>query len=319
MRIAEFVLSAIIAFAVVYIIQRNQLPTSVKLTSSSNNYSLEVQTVPTAPEDSILTVPIKIEGEKKAGVKYLLGYAKFGLRNLEHLHRYGTTPLLPVDSALGQYKAIVQIGAKGTLSHYFFEVRDPVGRFLAGIKLSDKKPLITMAVGKVDARVKYGYFSTMFLAIMAITIGAFGSIRLLTSNPEAQSIKLPFLLALIILIVSVYMFGNLYQGQLTGTAWQTAPFGTDLGDNLKQFLMAYLIFLVLSLRLVEAKSGGRRTVFPAPVIAYLGIISFFMMILACLAPLVVKVDYPQVTNIFYAFLALLLAAYLLGFRRSKNA
>ncbi|HEX2897872.1 MAG TPA: hypothetical protein VHP63_07475 [candidate division Zixibacteria bacterium] len=319
MRIAQFVLSAIIAFAVVYIVHRNQLPASVKLTSSSNNYSLEVQTVPTALEDSILTIPVKIDGVKNAGIKYFLRYAKPNLRNLEHLHRYGTTPLTAVDSAAGLYKAVVTIGGKGTLSHYFFEVRDPVGRYLTGIKLPDEKPLVTAAVGRVDPWVKYGYFSTMFLAILAVTVGAFGSIRLLTSNIEAQSVKLPFLLASIFLIFSVYMLGNLFQGQLTGTAWQGAPFGTNFGDNFKQFLLVFLAFMVLSLKLVGAKSGGRRTVLPAPVIGYLGIISFFIMIFAYLAPLVVKADFAEVTNIFYAFLALLLAAYLLGFRRSKNA
>lgn len=319
MRLAEFALSAIIAFAVVYIIHRNLLPVPVKLTASSNNYSLEVHTVPRALEDSMLIVPVKIEGEKKEGIKYFLRYARPNLRNLEQLHRFGSTPLSPVDTAAGLYKAFVQIGPKGTLSHYFFEVRDPVGRYLAGIKLPDEKPLITTAVGRVDRWIKYGYFSTMFLAIMAITIGAFGSIRLLASSTDAQSVKLPFLSALIFLIVSVYMLGNLYHGQLMGITWLGAPFGTDLGDNLKQYLVVFVMFIVLSLKLVTARSGGRKTIFPAPVIGYLGIISFFMMILAYLAPLFVKDPFPQVTNVFYAFLALLLAAYLLGFRRSKNA
>jgi len=319
MRIAEFLLSAIIAFAVVYVVHRNYLPAPVKLTSSSNNFALEVNTVPMALADSILTIPVTVTGEKKAGVKYVLRYAKPNLRNLEHLHRYGTSPLAPVDSAAGIYKAIVSIGAKGNISHYFFEVRDPVGRYLAGIKLPDEKPLTTTAIGRIDPWVTYGFFSAMFVAILTITIGAFSSLRVLVSKIDPQSVKIPFIIAAVFLIISVYVAGNLYRAQLSGAAWQGVPFGVDMADNLKQFLLAFLIFIVLSLRLVGAKSGGRKTVFPSPVLGYLGIASFFMMILAYLAPLVIKSQILNMTYYFYAFFALLLAAYLLGFRSSKNA
>jgi len=319
MRIAESILSVIIAFAVVYVVYQSDKQSPVKLTSASNNYSVEVMTVPTALEDTLLIIPVTITGEKSERIKYVFRYAKPNLRNLEQLHRYGTTPLTAVDSAAGLYKANIRTGTKGTLSHYFFEVRDPVGRYLAGIKLSGEKPLTTLAIGRVDQWINWGYYITMFIAILSISLGALSSLRLVTGKDAQEPVNWPFLIAIVFTIVSAYLLGTLFGIQITGAAWQGAPFGTDLGDNLKQILLVFLVFVLLATKQIKSKSGAIRRVFPKPLIGYLGIASFFMMILAYLLPLVAKSDYPHVSVIFYGFFTLLVIVYLLIFRSIKNA
>lgn len=319
MRIAELTLAAIIAFAVVYMVYRSGQPKPVKLTSSSNKFTVELTTAPVAPADSVLSIPVKITGDKKSGIKYLIRFAKPNLRNLEHLHRYGTSPLMPVDSAAGLYKGTVSIGNKGTLSHYYFEVRDPVGRYLAGIKLAAEKPLTTLAVGHVDSWIKYGHYATMFIALMAVTFGSLSSLRLLSNKVETSIVSYSFLMAVISFISSAFFLGILLRAQFSGGAWQGAPFGTDLGDNLKQIFLVFLIFVLSGTRKITTKSGAMRTVFPGSALGYLAITSFFTIILAYLGPLVLMFDIPQISTAFYAFLTLLVLVYIIALRLTKNA
>ncbi len=319
MRIAESILSAIIGFAVVYLVYQSDNSSPVKLTSGSNNFAIELNTIPIAFEDTLVTIPITITGEKNEGIKYVIRYAQPDLKKLEQLHRYSTIPLKATDSAAGLYQAAIRTGAKGTVSHYYFEVRDPVGRYLAGIKLPKEKPLTTLAVGHVDLWIKFGYYLTMFFAIATITFGALSSLRLVSGKDAPEPTTRPFRIAIVLTMVSACLLGTLFDIQLTGTGWRGAPFGTDLGDNLKQILLFFLVFTILGIKQIETKSGVTKTVFPKPSIGYLGIASFFIMILAYLLPLLPDSNFTHISLIFYTYFTLLTIMYLLIFRSSKNA
>ncbi len=319
MRIAEIALSAIIAFAVVYVIYQNDRGNSVLLSSTSNNYTVAINSVPKAMADSLLAIPVTITGERNEKIKFLFRYALPKMRDIEHLYRYGATPLTVVDSVSGLYQANVRIGAKGTLSYYYIEIRDPVGRNFAGLKNTDGQPLTTLAIGQVDSWVKYGYYICLFIAALLVTMGAFGSIRIIAGKAEAESAGKIFLLAALFTIVSVFVLGNLYRLQLIAGGWQGTPWGINVSDNLKQILVIYLIFISLAFRIVKTKSSKMQTIFPKAALEYMGIVSFFVMITALILPLFVGKDYENIPVIFYAFLALLVISYFLVLRRTKHA
>ncbi len=131
MRFAEISLSAIVAFALVYITHQNERASSVPLSSTSNNYTVSINFEPTAAADTILNIPVTITGEVSEKIKFLFRYAPLKMRDPNHLHRYNTSPLMVVDSAAGLYNTSIRTGAKGTLSYYYFELRDPVGNNIA--------------------------------------------------------------------------------------------------------------------------------------------------------------------------------------------
>ncbi len=319
MRITEIALSAIIAFAVVYVIYQNDMGSSVPLKSSSNNYTVEINSVPTALANTVLTIPVAITGEINERIKFYFRFARPEVRGPQLLHRFGASPLTVVDSASGLYQANMLIGPKGTLSRYYFEIRDPVGRNLAGLKNSDGQALTTLAIGKVDNWVKYGYYLCLFFSAIFVTMGGFGSIRILAGKSGVETIGKTFLAAALFTIAAVFIFGNLNRIQLIGSTWQGAPFGINLADNLKQILVLYLVFLALAVNTVMTKSGQMRTVFPKKSIGYFGVVSFFLMITAFLLPLLVKPEYVHIPAIFYSFLTFLIFGYFLVFRRTKHA
>ena len=258
-------------------------------------------------------------GERNDKIKFLFRYALPKLRDPGQMHRYGTTSLTVVDSSAGLYKASIRTGAKGTLSYYYFEIRDPIGRNIAGLKSANGQPLTTLAIGQVDGWINYGYYVCLFIAALAVTMGAFGSIRIIAGNEGAQTLGKIFLAAAAFSIMAVFVFGVMYRLQIIGAGWQGAPWGINLSDNLKQILVLYLIFMSLTVKIVKTKSGQIRTAFPQTTVGYLGIVSFFVMITALLLPPYVRPDYGHISGTFYTFLALLVIGYFLVSRRTKHA
>jgi len=319
MRTAEAILSIIIAIAVVYVVNRGSSGISVKQSSTSNNYTVEVTPIPTALADSTIIIPITITGPKDSTLKYVIRYAKPNLQNAEQLHRYGTTPLTLVDSTAGLYHAKIQMGLKGKKSYYYFEIRDPIGRYLAGVKMPDAKPFVTVAVGRADNWTKLGYYLAMFLAILAISNGAIGSISLIAGRTKLAAVRLSFMLGTAFLAVSAILLGSYHRLQLTGDTWQAVPFGENFSDNLMQILLIYLVFIILVSKLVKAKSGEKRSILPAAGVGYIGIVSFFLMMTAYLLPLLIQPTIPHTAKICYAIISLLLVAYLLLLRKAKYA
>jgi len=319
MRIAEIGLSAIIAFAVVYVVYQKDWGSPVRLSSTSNNYTVAINSIPKAMADTLLTIPVTITGERNEKIKFLFRYALPKMRDIEHLYRYGTTPLMLVDSSAGLYKASIRTGAKGSFSYYFFEIRDPIGRNIAGLKSADGQPLTTLAVGQADGWVKYGYYVCLFIVALLVTMGAFGSIRNITGKEGEETLGKMFLAATVFTILAVFILGILNRVQLTGNGWQGVPWGINLSDNLKQILVLYLVFMTLSSELIKTRAGQIRTVFAKTTFGYLGTISFFMMITALLLPMFVAPDYEHISIVFYAFLTLLVIGCFLVFRRTKHA
>ncbi|MGH8014653.1 MAG: hypothetical protein ACREBV_00495, partial [Candidatus Zixiibacteriota bacterium] len=266
MRAAQFILSAIIAAAIVYLIYQDDFAGPEFLSSSSNGFTVEFSTIPTAIKDSLVKISVKIVGPKTEQIKYHFRYAKPDMRGSTQLHRYGTNPLTIVDSTAGLYEAIIRTGVKGTVSQYYFEVLDPIGRHLAGLKLTGENPFTTLAIGQVGHWIFYGHYLGMFIAILAIAVGATEALKLLSGQEHSNSALTPFLVGGIMVLVSEHIFGTLVRMQMTGEVWQGAPLGTDLSDNLKQILVLYLIFLYLVSRQVGTESGQLTTISPRAVL-----------------------------------------------------
>ena len=319
MRVAEFIFSVIIAAAVVFLVFQNNEKEPQLLSAGSNGFTIEFKTVPQALHDSLVTIPLKITGPKTEKIKYLVRYARPELRDAQQLHRYGATPLTAIDSANGEYQTSIRTSAKGSISYFYFEVRDPVGRPLCELKNSDGQALKTLAIGKLDSWVYYGHYLVMLVAVMSITFGAISSLKLFTEKNQSDSPLTPFLIGAILAIVSGLLLNTLMRMQLTGITWLGAPFGTSLADNLVQILIVYLLFTYLVSRTARTKSGHSKRIGSATLPGSLGIGAFFLMILAYLLPILITSPIEFIGIMFYAVLALLALAYLLMFRSAQNA
>jgi hypothetical protein len=318
MKSARIVFGAIIAASVVYLTYTGEKTAPELLTSSANGFNIELATVPIAPEDTLILIPITITGPKTDNIKYLFRYAKPDLQNLSQFHRYGTNPITPVDSASGKYQASFRTSVKGSISYYYFEIRDPIGRYLNGIKKSDDQPLTSLAVGRVDSWIYYGRYLLIFLSITVLIYASLDSLKLLQKVKSNEFNNAHYLLSAVFLAILIVLTA-IFRIQLTGQTWQGAPFGSSLGDNLVQIILVYVIFVYLVSRNISAKLGLKLPLSPRVALGYMGIGAFFLTLTAFLIPLVNVREFPAITVIFYAFLAFLAVVYLLMYRHTKNA
>lgn len=319
MQIARFIFSAIIAGAVVYLVFQSEKESSELLSNSANGFTMEMSSIPTAPQDSLLDIPITIVGPKTDQIKYFFRYAKPDLKGADQMHRFGIGPLTLIDSVSGLYQAKILTGPKGTFSKYYFEIRDPIGRYLNGIKISDREPLLTLAVGPVDTWIVYARLLLMFLGVLLITAGSVYSLKHFGKHENSDSGKSYFIGGALSLLIANIILTSIIRMQLTGDSWQGAPFGANLADNLVQILLAYLIFIFLISIPVKTKSGQFKTISPKCPLGYFGVGAFFLTLAAFLLPLFIKSQIPAISTLFYAVLAILLLTYLLMYRHTKNA
>jgi hypothetical protein len=311
MRAAEFVFSAIVAFAIVYVIFQSEKIEPETLHSTDNGFTFEFTTVPITTKDTAITIPVKLTGPIDSTMRVWFRTLKLAQDTSLPLYRYGKTPLTSVNKDSGLYEALLQTGTRSRALRYYFELRDPVGRYLAGIKQGEDEPLITRVIGHVDEWIKYCYFITMFLAILFITKASAGSVALIGGKGSINEVKTEFMLGLIFSIFSAVLFKSWYGLQLNGEIWQAVPFGRDIKDSLQQILIFYLILMfVLTSKLESVISKSLTDI--------LGVIAFFITASAYLLPFVLSSNSVPITLISYFAIGIILATMLLTARRIRS-
>ena len=167
-QIIRILISLMIASSFVFTYYDNKLEAPEKITNSINDFELETTTIPVAQEDSLLTIEVLINGP----VDSTLNFQFRNLKSLQNentlLRRYARTPLTRPDSSGQAFSTRLRSPQKGTATYYYFEILDPVGRYIAGLKMPDGKPFKILGIGKVPGWIKYSQLALLFMAMFSV-------------------------------------------------------------------------------------------------------------------------------------------------------
>ena len=318
-QIIRILISLMIASSFVYTFFDNKLEAPEKITNSINDFELETTTIPTAEEDSLLTIEVLINGPADSTLNYQFRSSRSLQNENTLLRRYARIPLTKPDSSGQTFSTRLQSPKKGAATYYYFEILDPIGRYKAGLKMTDDKPFKISSVGKVPGWITYSQLALLFMAMFSIALATMLASECKDNYARtAESVKW-FMASLVCLIPGVYLFETISRMHLLGESWQAVPFGTDPSDNLFQILIVFIFLLILGGKELMAKSEQRagiisRSSYRKFATAAL-VISFSAFVL--FARLEISASVTEVVS--YSILALLFLSYTVLYFKAKNS
>ncbi|MCH7946333.1 MAG: hypothetical protein IIC66_00880 [candidate division Zixibacteria bacterium] len=253
-QIIRILISLMIASTFVYTYYDNKFEAPEKISNSINDFTLESTSIPTAQEDTLLTIEVLINGPLDSTLNFQFRSSR-SLQNENTLLRlYARTPLTRPDSSGQAFSTRVQSPKKGAATYYYFEILDPIGRYKAGLKMTDDRPFKIRGVGKIPGWITYSQLALLFLAMFSIALATMLASECKDNYARtAESVKW-FMASLVCLIPGVYLFETISRMHLLGESWQAVPFGTDPSDNLFQILIVFIFLLILGGKTLMAKS-----------------------------------------------------------------
>jgi len=259
-QIIRILFSLIIASIFVFSYLDNKIEAPEKISNSVNDFELETTTIPTAQEDSLLTIEVLINGPVDSAVNFQFRHSK-SLQNENTLLRlYARTPLTRPDSSGQAYSTRLQSPKKGAATYYYFEILDPIGRHIADLKMPDDKPFKILGIGNIPVRIKYSQLALLFIAMFSIAFATMLASECKGNYARTgESVKW-FIASLVCLIPGIYLFETISRMHLLGESWQGVPFGASLSDNLFQILIIFIFLLILGSRELMAKSEQKAGV-----------------------------------------------------------
>ncbi len=317
MKVLRVVAAAVLAALLIYIAKLNSEGRPQFISHTENGITFEMTTVPTAPEDSLVKIPIRITGNIEPNLRLSFRLAKYGQDETTELRRYQNVPLSVADSAAGLYYGEVSTGAKGREQYYYFEIRDNTGGYRAGLRRADGGPFVVKFIGHVPWLVLVGHVGMMILTVFFLVLGFLHSMPLIRGSQNRQPMALYFFLATLCAFLGGYPLGSAMNHYAFAAAWEGVPFGTDATDNKTQLLFAYLLFVTLAG--IGSLSKGRlgHDIYPPKALGWLGVGAFVLMLAIYLIPHSIQFTPGLTYAVCYSFLGLVVAAYVVGRARVR--
>ena len=318
-QIVRILISLMIAATFIFAYYDNKLEAPEKISNTINDFELETTTIPTAQENSLLTIEVLINGPNDSTLTFQFRNSESLQNENTLLRRYARTPLTRPDSTGQTFLTRLQSPQKGAATYYYFEILDPVGRYKAGLKMPDGKPVKILGIGNVPGWIKYSQVALLFIGMFSIALAI-----MLASECEnnyartAESIKW-FMASLVFLIPGVYLFETISRMHLLGESWQAVPFGTSLSDNLLQILIIFIFLLISGSKELMAKSAQKAGVISKS--SYRKFATAALVISFCAFVLFgsMKVSASATEVLSYSILASLFLSYAVLFFKAKHS
>ncbi|MCH9025157.1 MAG: hypothetical protein IH931_07465, partial [candidate division Zixibacteria bacterium] len=169
-QIIRILISLMIASTFVFTYHDNKLEAPEKISNSINDFELETTTIPTAQENSLLTIEVFINGPVDSTLNFQFRNSRVNQDDNTLLRLYARTPLSRPDSSGQAYSTRLQSPKKSAAIYYYFEILDPVGRYKAGLKMPDGKPFKILGIGNVPGWIKYSQVALLFIGMFSIAL-----------------------------------------------------------------------------------------------------------------------------------------------------
>lgn len=313
MKILRYVLAFVITIGMLYVAQTNSRGKPEFVTHTENGYTFEYTANATTLEKSLSEISLKIIGPSDENLKPVIRSLKKSQDISTDPRKYGSAPLILVDSLENTYNFKLNTGAKGGRQLYYFEIRDNIGGRVASFNNTTGEPFVLKFLGKVPPVVLYSHIFCMFATVFLITLGAIKGLELIRDKIKTRSLVITYVLASLFAFLGGYPFGFLMNYYAYGVIWEGVPFGTDATDNKTQTLFVYLILIILASlgSLTRGKFG--KDVFSSKTLGLLGSLGFILMMAIYLIPHSIQFD-PFLTKVVcWSWIALMAVIYLAGF------
>ena len=318
-QIIRILISLMIAATFIFAYYDNKLEAPEKISNTINDFELETTTIPTAQEDSLLTIEVLINGPNDSTLTFQFRNSESLQNENTLLRRYARTPLTRPDSTGQTFLTRLQSPQKGAATYYYFEILDPVGRYKAGLKMPDGKPFKILGIGNVPGWIKYSQVALLFIGMFSIALATMLASECKDNYARTgESVKW-FMASLVFLIPGVYLFETISRMHLLGESWQAVPFGTSLSDNLLQILIIFIFLLISGSKELMAKSAQKAGVISKS--SYRKFATAALVISFCAFVLFgsMKVSASATEVLSYSILASLFLSYAVLFFKAKHS
>ena len=318
-RIIRILISLMIASTFVFAYYDNKLEAPEKISNTINDFELETTTIPTAQENSLLTIEVLINGPNDSTLTFQFRNSESLQNENTLLRRYARTPLTRPDSTGQTFLTRLQSPQKGAATYYYFEILDPVGRYKAGLKMPDGKPFKILGIGNVPGWIKYSQVALLFIGMFSIALATMLASECKDNYARTgESVKW-FMASLVFLIPGVYLFETISRMHLLGESWQAVPFGTSLSDNLLQILIIFIFLLILGSKELMAKSAQKAGVISKSSYRKFAITALVISFCAFVLFDSMKVSASATEVLSYSILASLFLSYAVLFFKAKHS
>lgn len=318
-QIIRILFSLIIASIFVFSYLDNKIEAPEKISNSVNDFELETTTIPTAQENSLLTIEVLINGPVDSAVNFQFRHSK-SLQNENTLLRlYARTPLTRPDSSGQAFSTPLQSPKKGAATYYYFEILDPIGRRIADLKMPNGKSFEVLGIGHVPGWIKYSQLALLFIAMFSIAFATMLASECKGNYARTgESVKW-FMASLVCLIPGIYLFETIFRMHLLGESWQGVPFGASLSDNLFQILIIFIFLLIFGSKELMAKSEQKAGVISKSWYRKFAIAALVLSFIAFVLLGRIEISATVIEVLSYAILASLFLSYAVLFFKAKNS
>ncbi len=321
MRVLKIIAAVIGALALTYLMLKvakaNAMGGSVPVIQSNNGFTLEMNTVPRALDNTRARLDLKITGLLTESMQPVVRYG--GLKTTSSILMPDVVPLVLADSSKGTWFTEFGVGERGSMRQYRIEILDSRENVIASFGMPNGSPFETKARGDVPRFVFIGHLIFMFGTVFFVALAAvFGGEALF----RAVSLRVPLLfmlLAGLFTFLGGYPFGFPMNWYAFGTIWEGVPFGTDATDNKTQILFVYFLLVIISGLGTITKNRLGRDVFGKTTLAVMTVLSFLVMLGIYLIPHSIQFSSGTTYAVCYSIISLCALVYLVGYLKSRRA
>ena len=270
-KILKIIVSLLIASAILYFHSINNYLKTKTYSHSENGYTFTYKYKPYGFVDSLITIPITIDGIDSSQVKVIFRKSKLGLDDNSNLWQYRTVDMFLDDYQNGFYYTSFNLALKGNPIFYYFEIQNKIGKKIATFMNDNGKPFKLITIGHPPAVFLYGKMISLLLAFFFIAMISVHSLNLPQNIKIRDTIAVYILLALLFIILGGVILASLVNNYTFGKSWGAFPFGNDTGNNKMQLIALYLLLLFLLNLKSITKAKLFRNLYSANVIRFLGI------------------------------------------------
>jgi hypothetical protein len=318
-RIIRIIAALILTVAMLRIARETSRGHPEHIIRSGNGFTLDMMTVPKAPEDSTALVSARITGPMKPDYSAILWYAVEGEDDVENQPAYHPILMAPSDSAPNVYVADLRTGPRGGRTYYYFTVTNRTHAVLAAFRMPDGRPLDVHYIGKVPPSVLIGHIGLMFATVFCVFMAALHALPLLRGGSSSMRPAALFMFwAMLFAFIGGYPFGSAMNWFAFHSIWEGVPFGTDTTDNKTQLFIVYLLFVTLSSigTLTRGKFG--KDLWSPRTFGWITIGAFVLMLAIYLIPHSIQLSATLTYAVCYSFIALMAIVYIFGYARASR-
>ncbi len=320
MRYLQIALAVLLTVALLFVARNTSRGRPEFVTNTENGVTLEMTTVPKAPENNKARLEVRVVGGLDSSLALHFHQPTFGQDLSTPRYRWRAIKMMPVDSTTDLYYTEVSTGPRGGRTWFYFEVRDGVGGRRATLPRKGDEPFTLKYIGAVPPWVIGPHIFLMFATVFCVALAAIYGCRLMRSGGDVHPMAFQLFLAALFAFLGGYPFGWGMNYYAFDVVWEGVPFGTDATDNKTQLLFVYYLFMVLATWRSLNKGKRGRDIYSPQTLGRFGVGAFVLTLAIYLIPHSIQFSPESTKAVCWSFIGAVAAVYLFGWIRTmKNS